>query len=132
MRTGSPVSFPCKITNSFLLKEVKSSQSFDEWLKSKRHQRRQSLQMEKQRKKEFSEGWYVRPREDCQRAYRQYVPQTRINVLDLCTTKNSSIKAFISNRIYWSISHTCRNIKDGLYIIRPVRILCRRHPFSYC
>ena len=63
----------------------------------------------------------------------------RAEVYDRATRRctSSNIKVRISSpenkmkkKFEW-IEHGSLYIKDGLYRIRPVRILRRRHPFSY-
>ena len=60
--------------------------------------------------------------------------------IDILLTKNSClgefsimitvISVFVATELYCYMNVLI--VKDGLYRIRLKRILCRRHPFSYC
>ncbi|KAI8498481.1 hypothetical protein Bbelb_236830 [Branchiostoma belcheri] len=46
-------------------------EAYQEWLKAKRDQRKKEREIEEQRKREQEEGFYLRAREDCDKAYKQ-------------------------------------------------------------
>ena len=45
--------------------------AFNEWLKTKKKQKRQEQDIEKRKQKEIDEGWYTRPRKDCDKAFKR-------------------------------------------------------------
>jgi len=45
--------------------------AYKEWLKIKKEQAKKEKEIQKKEQKEYDEGWYVRPRKECDRAYRE-------------------------------------------------------------
>ncbi|CAH1228905.1 CCDC181 [Branchiostoma lanceolatum] len=48
-------------------------EAYQEWLKTKREQRKKEREIEEQRKREQEQGFYLRAREDCDKAYKQWL-----------------------------------------------------------
>ena len=70
------------------MQEREESGAFDAWLKHKREQKKKEQYIEDQKRKEFDEGWYTRPRSESERAYRQYVFFIFLNNISVCDTNS--------------------------------------------
>ena len=59
--------------------------AFEEWLKTKRKQRQRDEYVDKQRMKEERSHWDVRPRQECDKAFKQWV-YGRLDIMQLRIT----------------------------------------------
>ena len=71
-----------------VLQDKEAEGAFKEWLKLKYVQKRREKVSEDQKKREFDEGWYERPRDDCDKAFRQYVFKEYVENLELHILSN--------------------------------------------
>ena len=54
-----------------MLQKTDREKAYKEWLKIKKEQAKKEKEVQKRERKEYNEGWYVRPRDECDRAYRE-------------------------------------------------------------
>jgi hypothetical protein len=55
----------------YLLQKRDPDGAYKDWMKAKKNQSKKEKDEEKKERREFDEGWYVRPRKECDKAYKE-------------------------------------------------------------